>query len=163
MREAHGILCQKSKKAECQRIDAFKLCCWRRLLRVPWTARKWNQSILKKSTLNIHWMDCAEAETPMLCPPDVKRWLTGKTLMLGMIEGRRRSGRQRRRCLDGITDFTDISLSKFWEIVKDREAWHATVQGVTKSQIWLRDWTTPPKIKKWKLPQTNLSLAIIHV
>ena len=59
--------------------------------------------------------------------------------MLGMIEGRRRSGRQRRRCLDGITDFTDISLSKFWEIVKDREAWHATVQGVTKSQIWLRD------------------------
>ena len=59
--------------------------------------------------------------------------------MLGMIEGRRRSGRQRRRCLDGITDFTDMSLSKFWEIVKDREAWHATVQGVTKSQIWLRD------------------------
>ena len=90
------------KKAKHQRIDAFELWCWRRLLRVPWTARRSNQS-KRKSTLNIHWKDCAKAEAPILWPPDAKSDSLEKTLMLGKTEGGRRRGRQKMRWLDGIT------------------------------------------------------------
>ena len=132
------------KKAERRRIDAFELWCWRRLLRVPWTARRSNQSILKE--INQLWIFVgktdAEAETPILWPPDMKSQPLEKTLMLGKIEGRRRRGRQRMRWLDGITDSMGVEFEQAREMLTDREDWRATVHGVTKSWTWLSDWTT---------------------
>ena len=130
------------KKAEHQRIDAFQLWCWRRLLRVPWTARRSNQSILKEISpgcsleglmlkLKLQYFGHLMQRADSL----------GKTLMLGRIGGRRRRGRQRMRWLDGITDSVDMGLGRLWELVMDREAWRAMIHGITKRRTWLRDWT----------------------
>ena len=130
------------KKTQCWRIDAFELWCWRRLLRVPWTARRSNQSILKEispgcSLEGLMLKLKLQYISHLMWRADTFE----KTLLLGKIDGRRRRGWQWIRWMDGITDSMDMAFSGFQELVMNREAWHAAVHEVTKSQTWLSDWT----------------------
>ena len=139
----YGCESWTTKKAEHRRIDAFELWCWRRLLRVPWTARRSNQSILKEISpeysleglmlkLKLQSFDHLMQRTDS----------SEKTLMLGKAEGRGRRGWQRMRWMDGVTSAVEVNLGRLQEIVRDREVWRAAVRGVAKSQTWLSDWTT---------------------
>ena len=148
----YGCDCWTIKKAEHRRIDAFELWCWRRLLRVPWTARRSNQFILKEISpeYSLEGMNVLRSST------DAKNWLIGNDPDARKIEGRRRSGWQRMRWLDGITDSMDMSLGKLQELMMDMEAWRAAVHGVAKSWTQLRVWNELNWTEMYFLPMIGL-------